>query len=70
MTQMKTEADLWNTARTILTRKQYDALFMRYKLELTSDTIAHHLGITRQAVDDRLATARKRLADHIAQEAA
>jgi DNA-directed RNA polymerase specialized sigma24 family protein len=65
-----TEAELWNTARTILTRKQYDALFMRYKLDLTSDTIAHHLGITRQAVDARLATARKRLADHITQEAA
>lgn len=58
-----TEQQLWNLARQVLTQKQFDALFMRYRLDLTTRTIAAHLGVTRQNVDQLLERARHKLAD-------
>jgi DNA-directed RNA polymerase specialized sigma24 family protein len=57
------EDELWKLARQVLTDKQFDALFMRYRLDLTSRTIAAHLGVSRQNVDQLLDRARERLAN-------
>lgn len=58
------EARLWRIAGQVLTEKQWEAFELRYRHHLTEADIAHHLGVTRQAVSDRLRKAAQRIHAH------
>jgi DNA-directed RNA polymerase specialized sigma24 family protein len=57
-----TDLEIWQLAAQVLTPKQLEALQLRYQQELPIATISDHLGITRQAVLERIATALRKLA--------
>lgn len=67
---MTTEADIWQAANQILTAKQLEAFTLRYRRGLSHADIAVHLGISRQAVSERLAKAEHRIAHHLRKAAA
>ena len=58
------EARLWRIAGQVLTEKQWEAFELRYRHHLTEADIAHHLGVTRQAVSDRLRKGAERIKAH------
>lgn len=60
VSDMATER-IWEVARGCLTVKQYDALFLHAGRGLSTRQIALDLGISRQAVTDRLWNARRKL---------
>lgn len=62
-----TRADhIWAAAAEVLTAKQLEAFTLRHRHELAIPDIAAHLGISRQAVSERIAKAELRIARHLA----
>lgn len=61
---MKLEADIWRIAGQVLTDRQFEVLELRYRHDLAVADIAAHLGVTRQAIDQRLQRAAEKIARH------
>lgn len=61
---MKLEAEMWRIARQVLTERQLEVFELRYHHDLAVADIAAHLGITRQAVYQRLTLAAGKIAHH------
>jgi DNA-directed RNA polymerase specialized sigma24 family protein len=58
-----TDADLWQIATKLLTPKELEAVQLRYRDELPITAIATHLGISRQAVNERITRGLRRIAN-------
>jgi DNA-directed RNA polymerase specialized sigma24 family protein len=63
------ERKTWRLARQAMTTSQYEVFVMHCRDGLSQRAIALALGISRQAVRDRLATGARRMAAHLNRQA-
>jgi DNA-directed RNA polymerase specialized sigma24 family protein len=52
---------MWQLAHKVMTDRQYEAFYLHVRRDLTPAQIAYELGISREAVRDRLEKGKRRL---------